>query len=333
MKSDNPNKWKKIIKWIPGLLISFLAIFLLFKYINIDDLLSALSKINFSILLAIVFLNVLAMFTRGLAWKTMIGAKANTIDSFFAVCVGYLLNNIIPRSGEIGKAVLMGNTTGLGTLHILSTVIVERALDLAIAATFFLTTLPLVLEMEWLKPIAILMLIVVAGGFVILLLLANNKAKVDKHIKKISKNSDLIRKYLLPGFESILNGFSVLTNVRQFITTLFWMVACWACWTLGFYITLISFIPGALFWWSFFTQGVLAMGIALPSAPAGLGVYEGTMVVALSAFGINESTSLGMALVMHMMQIVIISVLGIIGLSRQKLSISAIIKKINLKKD
>lgn len=332
MSEAKPTNWTTINRWIPGLLISLVAIFMLLKFVDINELKLALSEISVFTLLAIAFLVVLSMLARGFAWKIMIGKKAKFIDTFYGVCVGYMLNNFIPRSGEIGKAVLMGSSTGLGTLHILSTVIVERGLDLAIAAGFFLSTLPSVLKMEWVKPIAIVLLAMVVGGLLILFILANNKEKVNKWLTKIGENQGFIKKYLLPGLESILNGFSVLTKTKQFLLTFLWIGLSWACWTLLFYITLISFVPGAPFWWSFFSQGVLAMGIALPSAPAGLGVYEGTLVVALSAFSVAQSTALGMALVMHLTQIVISTMLGIIGLSRQGWSINTLIQKINLKK-
>lgn len=331
MSETKPNYQLMIIKWIPGLLISLVAIFLLLKFVNINELKVALSQINVVTLLVIALLVVLSMLARGFAWKIMIGKSAKYCDTFFGVCVGYMLNNFIPRSGEIGKAVLIGSSTGLGTLHILSTVIVERALDLVIAAGFFLSTLPLVLQMEWMKPIAILLLVLVAGVLLVLFILANNKEKVHAWMTKISENKKFINKYLLPGLESVLNGFSVLTNAKQFILTCFGIGLSWACWTLLFYFTLISYVPDAPFWWSLFSQGVLAMGIALPSAPAGLGVYEGTLVVALSAFSVAQSTALGMALVMHLTQIAITTVLGIIGLSRGGWSLKSLINKTNLK--
>ena len=75
------------------------------------------------------------------------------------------------------------------------------------------------------------------------------------------------------------------------------------------------------------------MGIALPSAPASLGVYEGAMVFALSAFGISKELSFGIAIIIHLMQIIITSALGIIGVIRQGDSISDIISRIKISKN
>jgi uncharacterized membrane protein YbhN (UPF0104 family) len=46
---------------------------------------------------------------------------------------------------------------------------------------------------------------------------------------------------------------------------------------------------------------VIAIGLAmiLPSSPAAVGVFEGATVVALGAYGVNQSDALSYALVLH----------------------------------
>jgi uncharacterized protein (TIRG00374 family) len=242
-----------------------------------------------------------------------------------------MLNNIIPRSGEIGKAVLMGASTEYGTLHILSTVVVERALDLAIAAGMFLFTLPLALQMEQLKPIAVILLLVVIFALVVLFIMANNKKIVSSWINKKGENNPFIQKYILPGLDSLLNGFSILTKPGQFILSLFWIGICWTLWAFLYFLAIRTFVPQAPFWWAIFAQAVLAMGIALPSAPAGAGVFEGALVLALSVLGFRQSDSLGMALVLHVIQIVISFILGGIGMLCQGWTLKKLIAQVRIK--
>jgi glycosyltransferase 2 family protein len=318
MKKKPTNSWTGILKWMPGILISVLIIYLLLRIVNLNDLKNALMSFRIDALFYLILLAVLSIAARGMAWRVMIGEKAKFQDSFFAVSIGYMLNNIIPRSGEIGKAVIMGASTKYGTLHVLSTVVVERALDLAIAAGMFLSTLPLALQMEWLKPIAIISLLLVLIGLIVLFIMANNRKIVHQWITKKGEKIPLIQRYVLPGLDSLLNGFSILTKPGQFLLSLFWIGLCWTFWAFLYFLAIRTFIPQAPFWWAIFTQAVLAMGIALPSAPGGLGVFEGAIVGALSVLGVkDQSISLGMALVLHAIQIVISFILGGIGLLRQ----------------
>jgi hypothetical protein len=62
-------------------------------------------------------------------------------------------------------------------LHVLSTIVIERAFDLAMAAILLLTTLPLALGMAWARPVAIITLVVVISGLIALYLVARNNER------------------------------------------------------------------------------------------------------------------------------------------------------------
>ena len=331
MKKKQPTAWNGLLKWLPGILISVVIIYILSRLVSVNELKNALMSFRPETLILIILLVILSIAARSMAWRVMIGEKAKIQDSFFAVSIGYMLNNIIPRSGEIGKAVLMGASTGYGTLHVLSTVVVERALDLAIAAGMFLSTLPLALQMEWLKPVAVISLLIVIIALIVLFVMANNRNTVHHWVTQKGEKSPLIQKYVLPGLDSLLNGFSILTKPGQFVLSLFWLGLCWTFWALLYFIAIRTFVPQAPFWWAIFAQAVLAMGIALPSAPAGLGVFEGALVVALTVLGVEQSNSLVMALVLHVIQIATTSILGGIGMFRQGWTLKKLIAQVNIK--
>ena len=126
----------------------------------------------------------------------------------------------------------------------------------------------------------------------------------------------------------VIDGFSILTNWKQFVSVLLWIIISWLLWSFILFYGIKSVQSGGRFWWAIFTQGVLALGIALPSAPAGLGVFEGTMIVALSVFNINAEEALGIAVVVHLVQIAITTIIGFIAVIRQGETISDILKRI-----
>jgi hypothetical protein len=107
-----------------------------------------------------------------------------------------------------------------------------------------------------------------------------------------------------------------------------WIILTWGFWFAILYYALSRINPEAPLWWALFTEGVVALGIALPSAPANLGVYEGTIVFAFSIFGIGNEIALGTAIILHIIQITTTMIFGLIGLFMHDFKINQIIDKI-----
>jgi len=318
---------KNILRWLPGLLITILATFLIYKFVDIDELVNSLSEISFNNILVIVVITLISLAARAVAWMKLL-PKVSFIDSFLLINESYLFNNLIPRSGELVKTILFAKPASEHAFTIISSVIVERSLDLVIATSMFLVTFPFVIQLNSIRPIAytllILFLLFLISGF----LIALNAEKVKSWLRNIGKRNTNFMEKILPRIELVIDGFLILTNWRQFISVLFWIIISWLLWTFILFYGINTIHGGNKFWWAIFTQGVLALGIALPSAPAGLGVFEGTMVAALSVFNINKEESLGIAVVIHFIQIIITTVIGFIAVMKQGESISDILKKI-----
>ena len=69
---------------------------------------------------------------------------------------------------------------------------------------------------------------------------------------------------------------------------------------------------------------VASLGMAVPAAPGGLGVYEAAMVVSLGWFGVPRGEALAAALVTHMLQFVPTTLAGLAILAREGLSMEAV---------
>jgi uncharacterized protein (TIRG00374 family) len=253
-------------------------------------------------------------------------------QAFLVVNEGYLFNNLIPRSGEIVRTLLVSGFSNISAFQVASSVLVERALDIVIAATMFLLTLPFAVEMAWIKPIATILFVGFLLVIIVLIFLARKSVQVKKWLADLKIKSVLLKEKIFPKLGLILDGLATLNNPGKFARSILWILGSWICWTSLIYFGITRLAADSPLWWAIFAQGMLALGIALPSAPAGLGVYEGTMVVALAVFGFNESSVLSMALVLHFSQILITAIIGIYGLIIQGQSISGLLNRIRLRK-
>ena len=318
---------KKMLRWLPGVLISVLVVYFLFKYIDINNFLQAVKSLTVMDIVIILILNLLSFTARSIGWKNLLDG-VSIKQAFLVVNEGYFFNNLIPRSGEIVRTLLVSGITKISAFQVASSILVERAIDILIAATMFLLTLPFAVEMEWVKPIAIVLFVCFSVMIIILIFLARKSDSVKNWLASKDIKSTFLKEKILPKFGEILDGLATLNNPLKFARSIFWILISWLCWTMLVYFGITRLTDHAPFWWAIFAQSVLALGIALPSAPAGLGVYEGTMVAALAVFGLDESSTLSIALVLHFTQIFVTAVIGIYGLIVQGQSMTELLNRI-----
>ncbi len=317
--------WKQLLRWLPGVLISAIAIYAVLKFIKIDDLKNAFQTVKPGFILIVFAISLLGLLIRAKVWQVILGKGVTFTQSFFGVSEGYFLNNVLPfRAGELARSFFVGRSSGKGTFYVLSTIIIERAFDLAFAAVLVVVTLPYLLGMDWIKPIATIVLILVFAALFILFLVARNKEKVLGWMNKIT-NPNKIVKFILPRIESIIEGFSLLAKPSQFLLCLFLVGVNWVVWTSIHSLAVIKIIPGAPVWWGAFVSGVMALGVAIPSAPSALGVYEATYVGAIAILGGQTGMALAYALVLHLLNFLLAAIFGVWGLFREGLGFSKIL--------
>lgn len=325
-------KKKNILRWIPGILVSFLVIYFISRVVDLNTLINSIRQINFGTIILMAVITIISLGARAVVWMKLL-PNVKFFDAFFVTNESYLFNNLIPRSGEIIKAILFAEPAGKSALEVISSVIVERSIDLIIAASMFLITFPFISSLESVRPVAVAFLLLFGIFLTVCFFVAMKSELVKKWLSKIGKRNQMFREKVIPKVEMIIDGFQVLTDLKQFSSVLLWILITWSLWTIILIIGLSSISPDFKFWWAIFTEGMLALGIALPSAPAGLGVYEGTMVAALSAFGVQAEKSLGIAVVIHLIQITLTSIFGVVGVVKQGDSISSILSRIRVSKN
>ncbi|MHC1740872.1 MAG: lysylphosphatidylglycerol synthase transmembrane domain-containing protein [Anaerolineaceae bacterium] len=331
MSSSPRWHWKSLLRWLPGVLISAIALYAVIQFVHIQDFKQAFSTARWQFICVVVLILGTSMLVRAKAWQTILGNKITWKQAFFGISEGYLLNNIFPfRAGEIGRSIFVGKASGLGTFHVLSSIVIERAFDLAIAAILVLVTLPLVVGLAWVKTAALVALVIVIISLLALFLIAINRDKVVSWVEKISQRRPFIIKYILPQLNKLLDGLSTLTHPGQFALSFFWIALSWGMWIYMYDILVWQIIPAAPLWNGAFVGSLLSLGVAIPSAPAALGVYEASMVAAIVLIGGSESAGLAYAILLHVLQFIISAVFGIWGLIRDGQNFASILSTLNM---
>lgn len=322
MNTPRAPRWTA---WLPGLLVSVLALAALARLADWSLVWRAWRQVPWWGFFLGWILFIVSMFTRVFAWRVMLRTRVGWRRALFALNEGYLLNNVFPmRAGELGRALLLGERSGLGTFFVLSTIVMERAFDLALAAAVLLMTIPLALAADWAAPAALTSLAVVTAALGLLYLLARHRARWTPWISRFLERWPPLRTLIWPRLEATLDGFALLTAPRQFLLALGGMMLTWGLAIVEYAFLLRLFAPQASWWWGAFVLGAAAVGVALPSAPAALGVFEAAVVGALALLDVPYEPALAYAVLVHALHFLTTTLIGAYALMQDGETLSGL---------
>jgi uncharacterized protein (TIRG00374 family) len=320
------GNWRRII---PGLLISALSLVVILYLVDLDRMIDALRMANYRFVALMLFATLVWLLVRTVVWRTLLQEQATYKQVFLTVNEGYLLNNVLPfRLGEVGRAFLLGRKADLEFMRVFSTILIERALDVAFSAGLLLSTLSFVVGAAWASQAAIIAGSLVLVGLAVLYLLARYRDWTQNQLERIAPHWAFLQGLLHKQIPAFFAGLGALTDGKRFLRVIFWVALNWIIAVIQFYVILLAFFPQSRLLWAAFTLGVVTLGIAAPSSPGAIGVLELAMVGALSVFDLDPSTALAAALTAHMANYLITGIIGVYALAQDGLTLTGVYKNV-----
>jgi uncharacterized protein (TIRG00374 family) len=320
---------RKNAQLIIGLVVSLLALALAFRGANLGEMASALRKANYFALVLGIGLIWLGLYCRALSWRVILGGKVPYWRVFAAMNEGYLLNYLLPfRLGEFGRAYLISRRNNLTAMQALSSVVVERVVDLVMDVLLLLIFLPFVAGLDWARGAALTSIalgVVAVAGLVV-----------------VARNRDWILRWGMATLrrprwhwlhperweerlEAFLSGLAVLQDPRKAIQAATWSGLAWVSAGVATWLMLRAFLPSATVTMGFVTLTVVGLLAAVPSAPGSAGVFEFAVVQILAVFSVERNLALSFALVFHASQFALVTVLGSLALAGEGETLSHLI--------
>jgi uncharacterized protein (TIRG00374 family) len=320
----------KVLRWVVPLLISGIAIWLVLRDIEFSQFTNNLLKIGWQTLAIATVVYFVSYAFRAFCWYILLKRKVTYRDAFFTMGAGYLLNNIFPfRLGEVGRAVLLDDPNRISALEVLSSVVVERIFDVFLAAVFILSVLPRVISGGYDQRLIIMAFVMAVMGLLLLFLLARFRDQIAVWLNHWGKRSKFVNHWLTPKITHLLEGLSVLTDPGAFALAFGSLTLSWGLAFGKNFIIFSDLYPNPSFWWIIFILSAGAFGAALPSAPAGLGVFEGVVVASFALVGVGADVAFTQAIVVHAMVFIYSSLIGLIGLRLRGEALVAFIQRVS----
>jgi hypothetical protein len=305
-----------VLRWLLPVVITAAAIYFLSQQVDFNQVGAAFARVQFGTLLAVAGLFLLSLFLRVNCWYFLLKGQFSFGQAFWGVNAGYLLNNVLPfKLGEFGRAALLAGKgkAHAGFLEVLASIITERTLDFFLAAVYFLLMLPRVVSARSMQTLASVVLAFTVLLFILGALAARSSAKIDATLSAKWANKPRLMRWL-PRINGFLAGFQIFLNPVYLYFASLLLIGSWIC-SMGSVVVLQrALLPASQDWWSVFIVAGGSFANALPAAPANLGVYEAANVALYGLLGVEQSTALAIALILHAVQFIGTSLLGMLGI-------------------
>lgn len=118
---------------IVALALTAFSLYLAFRQIALASILDAIRAANPWWLLAAIGGMLVAHYSRALRWRAMLRSLSivHPFSAFSAVMIGYGINQVVPRGGELVRPYVLGRRENMPMSTLLATVVVERVIDVA----------------------------------------------------------------------------------------------------------------------------------------------------------------------------------------------------------
>lgn len=300
---------------VVSLAISAALLYYCFSKIDWRTLYAVTLQASYGLLAVVVVVNFIVILLKAIRFKYVLNRPdVSILHANNALLVGFCANNIFPaRIGEIARAIWINRFTKKGLVDVVGGVAVDHILEgagLCLLLVFLVfrpdTARHFVMQSLWIVGLCLgLTLFLIILSFVL-----KKNARVDANSPPPKKG---LRAHLV-GFLS----FVALSPTRAILLILFsgfiWFFQI-------FFLALIEQAFGLA--WNPTITGLVLLGvnlaIAAPSAPAGIGPFEFAAFFIYTHFGIPKETALAVAITYHMIQVIPVTLVGLLIIGRSGL--------------
>ena len=300
--------------WI-GIAISAAALAFTVRGLHVADVAAALRETDIVWLLPALAAILLGLYPRVQRWQVLFYPRTGMSQGNLlgAMSVGYMLNNLLPlRVGELGRAFLIGEVEKIDYAHALSTILVERILDILVLFALLMALLPIVDEPRWATGPAVLFGLGTIGLTALLAAMGWSRQTVSAASKKLFKiTPDKIQAGFERWIDAALEGLATLSHPRVLVKALLWSVVGWAFSSVFLFCGLRALGIHLSYAAPLLVMTAINLSMVVPSSSGYVGVYHAIAIETLTTvFAVDRESAAAFAITSHAMFYVTPVILG-----------------------
>jgi glycosyltransferase 2 family protein len=306
------NQVKSALKYLISAGLTVLFLYFAFKGTDFESLWQIMTHANYWWALSSLPALLISHMLRAWRWEYFLrpvkpGLKYRNL--FSATMIGYMLNNLFSRLGEIGRPYAIWKQEGVSRSAALGTVFIERIFDIlsfmvVVALIPLVYSGPLTQVFPWLEQTGIWLTIIsllFMGLFVFLMV---RRDIVVRMLNAITRHLSPKRAKLVEHItHSFLDGFLFLKEPKHYFMIILLSILVWVFYILMVYLPFYAFDMTAKYGLDMGTalvvQAISNIGFILPT-PGGTGSYHYFVIQTLTKlYGVNEEVARSYATLTH----------------------------------
>lgn len=309
--------WSKALKIALPITIGVLLVvysYTRFSQEQLEEIRAHFQEANYGFVLLSIVFSILSHIVRAYRWTFLarpLGFRPKFYNSFMALNCAYLLNLVIPRGGEVSRAVILDKYENISFQKGFGTIIAERVVDLIFLLGFTFAVTLIKANVLWhyfmdivpIKKLSTLAIVGLAGILLIWLILRFSKGKIIRKIKDF-----------LSGLKEGVWSITKMENKWEF---LFHSFLIWILYIAAFYVCIFAFEQTASIDFGTMLLAFVVGSFAVAFTNSGFGSYPLFVAGVLLLFGVPETSGTAFGWIIwtsNMFSMIILGVLSFIFL-------------------
>jgi uncharacterized protein (TIRG00374 family) len=274
-----------------------------------------------------------AYWTRAVRWQHLLAPIGPTRfrTALRTTVIGFAALALLPaRAGDLLRPYLLARQEGIDPSAAFATIVMERVLDLItvlvlLAIYVWLLARPSALPAEWLGAVQLSAALSGAAAAVLLgvmWLLATHPERVGTLVFVTGRVlPHAIADRLARLATAFSRGFAVAREPRRLVLATAWSFAVWVAIAGETWAVTRAFDIDMSFAGSFLLQGLLVIGVAVPTPGAVGGYHEAYRLGVTTFFGAANDRAVAAAIVTHAISYIPVATLGVVFMLQDGLSV------------
>jgi len=308
---------KQIGKWLTiliPLLIGIGIIYYQYTTLTSDEIQKikiSFEKANYYYILLSLAIACIGYWSRAYRWKfalNHLGYHTKFSNNFFTVCVSYLVNLTVPRSGEISRAALLKKYENVPFDKAFGTIVAERIVDLLIFLLFvfigFVSQFDKIYQFLLSENVSFQSLIITAIVgvilfFVFILIWIYAEWQIILKLKK--------------KLSGLVEGITTVYKMKDKWNYIFHSFFIWFSYLMMFYVAIFALPETSEINFDIVIMGFIFGSLAVGFSNGGLGAYPFSIALIFSLYGITKDVGTAFGWLVWTSQTILAILLGLIS--------------------